>query len=166
MNKKTTRLLLLVVAMCLLISGLYVVFNRSEKRQPTAQELEAYGVYTVDWQGKTGIRGSDFDIILSLCTYAGEQTIGNNVYDTYESEELSKYLPDFAEMMQLALLDDTTLYIQYSTPEGNMITLGYTREGLQEKSVYIIAEDTMFYETAEVTEVWTKFRSGYQWGKA
>ena len=165
MNKKTVRLLLIVVAVCLLISGLYVVFNRSEKRAPTEAEIRDYAVYSIDWQEKTGMQGRDMEIILSLCTYVGEQTIGSNVYDTYESDTLRAYLPNFAEMMQLAVLNDVALYIQYTTPEGNMITLGYSEEGLQEKSVYDIEEDTMFYETGDVTEVWTKFRSGYQWGK-
>ena len=165
MNKKMTRILLIVAAVCLLISGIYVICNRSEKRMPTEQELQDYALYTVDWQGVTGIQGSDLEIILSLCTYVGEQTIGSNVYNTYESEALKQYLPGFGEMMQLAMLDDSTLYIQYTTPEGDMITLGYTAEGLQEKSVYDLSEDTMFYETKDATEVWTKFRNGFQWGK-
>ena len=45
-----------------------------------------------------------------------------------------------------------------------MITLGYDQDGQCEKSIYDQSEDTMYYETREVCEVWTKFRSGVQWG--
>ena len=45
-----------------------------------------------------------------------------------------------------------------------MITLGYDDQGQCEKSVYDASEDTMYYETRETVEVWTKFRSGIQWG--
>ena len=58
-----------------------------------------------------------------------------NVYQIYTSSELSAYLPDFGEMMEIAQLNDV-LYVQYTTPDGDMITLGYDTEGQCEKSVY------------------------------
>ena len=67
-------------------------------------------------------------------------------------------------MMEIAQLNDV-LYIQYTTPDGDMITLGYDAEGQCEKSIYDLSEDTLYYETRETVEVWTKVRNGFQWGK-
>ena len=165
MNKKKTLTIgLSIIAVCLLIAIIYMATNRSEKREPTAQELAAYESYSIDWQEATGMDDTDMEIILSLCTYQGEQTIGENVYETYTSEELGSYLYDFGEMMQLAVLEGTTLYVQYTTPSGDMITLGYDAQGQCEKSVYDSDADTLYYETRETAEVWTKFRNGFQWG--
>ena len=164
MNKKTVKLCLGIIVLCLAIVLGYVLTHRSEKRQPTEAEISAYAAYTLNWQEMTGMDGSDMDIILSLCTFAQEKTIGGNVYETYTSDSLGEYLPDFGEIMELARRDNL-LYIQYTTPEGDMITLGYDENGLCEKSVYDLSEDTLFYETRDTVEVWTRFRNGFQWGK-
>ena len=164
MNKKTVKLCLGIIALCLAIVLGYALTHRSEKRQPTEEEIRAYAAYTINWQDATGLDGSDQEIILSFCTFAEEKTIGGNVYETYTSDTLGGHLYDFGEMMELAKRSNV-LYIQYSTPRGDMITLGYDEEGLCEKSVYDLAEDTLFYETRDTVEVWTKFRNGFQWGK-
>lgn len=161
-NKKVLTIGLCIIAVCLLISGIYVAANRSEKRAPTAAETEAYQAYAVDWQAVG--EGSDREIILGLCTFTEEKTIGDNVYKTYTSDALGEYLYDFEEMMEIALLDDTVLYVQYTTPEGDMVTLGYSDAGLCEKSVYDLETDTLYYEQNGTAEVWTKFRNGFQWG--
>lgn len=163
-KKKTLTICLAILAVCLVIVVVGLFANRSEKREPTSAEMEAAAAYSVNWQETTGMEGTDLEIVLSLCEHAGEQTIGQNVYDTYSSELLCGYLPDFGEMMQLAKLMDGPLYIQYTTPEGDMITLGYDAEGLCEKSIYDASQDTMYYETRDTKEVWTKFRTGVQWG--
>jgi len=165
MNKKKTLIIgLIIIAVCLLIAAVGMFTNRSEKRQPTAEETARYEVYSIDWQTKTGMEATPAEVILSLCESAGEKTIGANVYQIYTSSELSAYLPDFGEMMEIAQLNDV-LYIQYTTPDGDMITLGYDAEGQCEKSVYDASEDTLYYETRDTVEVWTKFRNGIQWGK-
>lgn len=164
MNKKKTLTIGLgIIAVCLLIAVAGLFLNRSEKRQPTEAEQKAYAVYSIDWKGLTGMEDADREIILSFCEPQGEKTIGANVYQIYTSSSLPSYLPDFGEMMEIAQLKGI-LYIQYSTPEGNMITLGYDQDGQCEKSIYDQSEDTMYYETRESCEVWTKFRSGVQWG--
>lgn len=164
MNKKKTLTIGLgIIAVCLLIAVAGLFVNRSEKRQPTEAEQKAYDAYSIDWQKEVGMEGSDMEIILSFCEPQGEKTIGANVYQIYTSSVLPQYLPDFGEMMEIAQLKGI-LYIQYTTPEGNMITLGYDQDGQCEKSIYDQSEDTMYYETREVCEVWTKFRSGVQWG--
>lgn len=164
MNKKKTLTIGLgIIAVCLLIAVAGLFLNRSEKRLPTEAEQKAYAAYSIDWQKETGMEGTVVEIILSFCEPQGEKTIGANVYQIYTSSALPQYLPDFGEMMEIAQLKDI-LYIQYTTPEGNMITLGYDQNGQCEKSIYDQSEDTMYYETREVCEVWTKFRSGVQWG--
>ncbi len=164
MNKKKTLTIGLgIIAVCLLIAVAGLFLNRSEKRLPTAEETAAYAVYSIDWKSLTGMKEADREIILSFCEPQGEKTIGANVYQVYTSSALPQYLPDFGEMMEIAQLNGI-LYIQYSTPEGNMITLGYDQDGQCEKSIYDQSEDTMYYENREVCEVWTKFRSGVQWG--
>ncbi len=164
MNKKKTLTIGLgIIAVCLLIAVAGLFLNRSEKRLPTAEEAAAYAVYSIDWKGLTGMEDADREIILSFCESQGKKTIGANVYQVYTSSALPQYLPDFGEMMEIAQLKGI-LYIQYTTPEGNLITLGYDQDGQCEKSIYDQSEDTMYYETREVCEVWTKFRSGVQWG--
>ena len=165
MNKKKTLIIgLIFIAVCLAIVLGYVLANRSEKRQPTAEETARSASYSMDWQELTGMEGTDVEIILSFCESAGEKNIGSNVYQIYASSSLGNYLADFGEMMEIAQLNDV-LYIQYTTPDGDMITLGYDAEGQCEKSIYDLSEDTLYYETRETVEVWTKFRNGFQWGK-
>jgi len=162
-KKKTLTICLVIIAVCLLTATVGLFVNRSEKRQPTAEETAAYAAYSIDWQKETGMEGTDAQIILSLCEANGEKAIGANVYQIYTSAELGNYLYNFGEMMEIARLSDI-LYIQYTTPEGDMITLGFDDGGQCEKSIYDASEDTMYYETREVVEVWTKFRGGIQWG--
>ena len=160
-NKKTLTFGLMVIGICLLISLGIMMTNRTVKREPTQQEITAYAPYAVDWQSLG--QGSDLEIILSLCTGAGEKTIGENVYTVYTSETLGQYLYNFAEMTEIAQLN-AALYIQYTTPEGGMVTLGYSDRGLVEKAVYDAATDTLFHELNGTVEVWEKFRSGIQFG--
>ena len=164
MNKKKTLTIgLIVIAVCLAIVLGYVLTHRSEKRLPTAEETARYAAYSVDWQGSTGSSDSDREIIRSFCVPQGEKTIGANVYQVYDSAQLGQFLTDFGEMMEIVQLDEV-LYIQYTTPAGNMITLGYDAEGLCEKSIYDAAADTLYYETWETEEVWSHFRNGFQFG--
>lgn len=164
MSKKKTLIIgISIIVLCLLVSGVYMVTNRSVKREPTAQEIEAYAPYTVDWQVALGTEGTDKERILGLCTFTGEETIGENVYQTYASETLGEYLYHFGELSRIALLEDT-LYIQYTTADGNAIMLAYNDGGLCEKGIYDAETDTFFYELDGVTEVWSNFRNGIQWG--
>lgn len=160
-NKKTLTIGISIIAVCLVVCLGYMVANRSTKREPTAQEIEAYAPYAVDWQSVG--EGTDKEIILSFCEAGEAQTIGENEYTVYTSEALGQYLHNFSEMMEIAQLEDV-LYIQYTTPEGNMITLGYSDAGLMEKAVYDLEADTLFYEIDGTIEVWEKFRNGVQWG--
>ena len=164
MNKKKTLIIgISIIVVCLAIALGYVLTHRSEKRLPTAEETARYASYSIDWQQLTGMEDADREIILSFCEENGEKTIGANVYQIYTSTALGTYLPDFGEMMELALLNEV-LYIQYTTPAGNMITLGYDADGQCEKSIYDAAADTLYYETRETVEVWSHFRNGFQFG--
>jgi len=160
-NKKTLTIGLIIIGLCLLASLAYMVMNRSTKREPTPQEIEAYAPYEVDWQALG--EGTDREIILSMCTFLEEKTIGENLYRSYDSAALGQYLYNFGEMMETAELGQA-LYIQYTTPDGDMITLGYSDEGLMEKAVYDLDADTMYHDLNGTIEVWEKFRNGVQWG--
>ena len=164
-KKKTLTIGISIIAACLLICVVYMFANRSTKREPTQQEIEAYASYAVNWQEAVGAEGSDQEIILSLCTFSEEQTIGENVYKTYTSDTLGTYLYGFSEMSVIAMLEDTTLYVQYTAEGGDMILLSYDADGLCEMGVYDAETDTFFHDLDGTVEVWTKFRSGLQWGK-
>ena len=163
LKKRTLILLLTLLAVCLLVSGVYMIANRTAMRQPTQQEIEACAPYTVDWQAATGMEETDKAIILSLCTYREEQTIGANLYQVYDSDTLGNHLHNFREMIEIAVLGET-LYVQYTTNDGTMITLAYDDAGMAEKVVYDPETDTCYYEYADSFEVWTKFRNGFKLG--
>lgn len=165
MNQKTLKICLIILAVCLLIPVLYTLFNRSEKREPTQQEIEANALYEIDWQSAVGQDGSDKEIILSLCAFAEEQTIGESVYQIYTSDVLGSYLYNFHEMTEIALHDSGILYVQYTQSDGDMIVLGYSDDGLMEKAVYDAGTDTLYHDLQGSIEVWTKFRSGIQLGE-
>lgn len=159
-NKKTLAVGISVIAVCLVFCMIYMILNRSTKRQPTQAEVTAAAAYAVSWQGE----GSEKEIILRECTFLEEKTIGENLYRTYSSDTLGDKLYNFAEFMEIAESADV-LYIQYTTPEGNMITMGYSDEGLKELAIYDQTSDTMYHRLDNTTEVWEKFRNGVQWGQ-
>ena len=164
MSKKKTLIIgLSIIAACLLFCVGYLFVTRSPKREPTQQEIEAYAPYAIDWQSTSSTEGSDKQIILEMCSFAKEKTIGENVYQIYTSDILGSYLYQFGEMTEIAEMQGT-LYIQYTDSDGNTVTLGYTDEGLMEKAVYCLETDTLYYEQDGLTEVWEKFGSGIQWG--
>lgn len=152
-----------IILICLAIVIGYMIANRSLQREPTSQELAVARVYAIDWQEVTGQTGTDLSIIQSLCTESGEETIGSNVYQIYTSQDLGTYLPNFQELMEIAMASGV-LHIQYLTSEGDMILLSYDSTGPVETSIYSAAEDTLFYASGEDVQVWTKFRHGFQWG--
>lgn len=162
-NKKILTIGLIVIAVCLAVSIVFMFLNRSTKREPTEGEILRCEPYTVDWQIATGTEAGDKAIILEMCEFAEETTIGQNLYKIYTSKSLGDYLYKFAEMTEIALLEDV-LYIQYTDSDGNTVTLGYTDEGLMEKAVYFPESDVLYYEQGDITEVWEKFRTGIQWG--
>ena len=160
-NKKTLTVGLIVIGICLLVSLGIMMTSRSTKREPTQEEIAICASYATDWQALG--EGSDLDIILSLCTDAGEITIGDNVYTVYTSENLGQHLYNFAEMTELAQLNGE-LYIQYTTQDGDMVTLGYSDQGLIETLIYNTNSDTLLHELNGTIEVWENFHSGIQWG--
>lgn len=159
-NKKTLGIGLGIIAVCLAVCMVYMIANRSTKREPTQAETAAAAPYAVTWQGE----GSEKEIILSMCTFLEEKTIGENLYRTYSSDSLGSKLYNFAEFMEIAESADV-LYIQYTTPEGGMVTMGYNDEGLMELAIYDQACDTLYHQLDGTTEVWEKFRNGVQWGR-
>lgn len=162
-NKKILIIGVSVIVICLLICGVYMFVNRATKREPTQQEIAVCVPYAVDWQSVSGSEAGDQEIILSLCEFAEETTIGQNMYKIYTSDSLGQHLYKFGEMTEIALLEGV-LYIQYTDSDGNTVTLGYSEEGLMEKAVYFPGTDILYYEQGDITEVWEKFGTGIQWG--
>lgn len=162
MKKKMSVIMIVVAAACLLFSGIYIYANRSVKREPTQQELEASSAYVVDWQQARDQKGTDKEIILGLCTYVEKRTIGETVYDIYTSDVLGAYLHNFHEMKEIALYNNENLFIQYTESNGNMVLLGYDEEGLTELGIYDAQTDTFFHNLKGSVEVWTNFRTGMQ----
>lgn len=166
MNKKTVRIWVAVIVVCLLISGIYILTNRSTKREPTQQEIEAYAPYAVDWTAVPGWEDgmTEKEFILSLCTYEGEQEIGSNTHKIYTSEILANYLYQCREITEITELNGT-LYISYFGQGEDMNIIAYDDNGLCEKAIYIAETDTLYHEINGTIEVWSKFRTGFQWGE-
>lgn len=162
-NKKILTIGLIVIAVCLAVSIVYMFLNRTTKREPAEAELLFCEPYAVDWQSVSSRDAGDKEIILEMCQFVEESTIGQNLYQIYTSQSLGDYLYKFGEMTEIAMLEGV-LYIQYTDSDGNTVTLGYSDEGLMEKAVYFPETDILFYELDGVTEVWEKFRTGIQWG--
>ena len=158
-NKKILTIGLIVIAVCLAISGIYMFTHRTTKREPTQAELLQCAAYDVSWDAVAGEKSA----ILSLCQFAEKKTIGQNVYDVYTSETLSGYLHNCAELVEIGVLEEN-LYIQYNDFDGNAVTMGYTEEGLTELAVYFTSADILFYQQGETVEVWENFRAGMSIG--
>ena len=163
-DKKILAVGLAVIALCLIVTVVMMFANRSTKRMPTEAELAFCEPYAVNWQEATDIQGSDKEIILSLCAYSEKQTIGSNEYEMYTSETLGSLLHNFAQMNQLAVLNDS-LYVQYTDTDGNNVTLTYNDAGLAELAVYFPETDVLVYQQGDIMEAWEKFRNGIQWGE-
>lgn len=163
LKKRTVIILLVILVVSLVIGGIAVCVTRSTMRQPTRQEIEACAPYAIDWQDATGMEGTDKEIILSMCTFVEEKTIGENVYQTYRSDTLGTYLYDFQEMTEIAELNGI-LYVQYYDLQGGMVLLAYDTSGMTEKGIYDLETDTYYYEYGDTFEVWTNFRKGAHLG--
>lgn len=172
MNKKKTLIIwLTVIGVCLAVVLGYGLLNRTTKREPTADEIGKYTPYAINWQAATGQEGTDTEIILSLCTFQEEQTIGENRYKSYSSDALGGYLYRFAELTTVSLYlnpetgEEGNLYIQYTDEAGAMVVLGYQAEqGLTELGIYDGETDTFYHLLDGVWEVWEKFAGGVRWG--
>lgn len=170
-KKKTLVIGLAVIAVCMAVVLVYGLMNRTTKREPTQQERENCAPYTVDWQDATGQSGTDAEIILSLCTFAEEQTIGENRYKSYTPDTLGEYLHQCGEILSVSLYlnaetgAEETLYIQYNDAGGDMVILGYDlAEGLIEMGIFDPDTDTFYHDLRGSVEVWEKFAGGVRWG--
>lgn len=172
MNKKKTMIIWLsIIAVCIAVVFGYGLFNRTTMREATTEEIERYSAYAVGWQSATGLEGSDTEIILSLCSFVEEQTIGENRYKSYSSDVLGDYLHNFSELTTVSLYldpetgEEGTLYIQYTDKDGCMAILGYEDvRGLVELGVYNPDSDTFYHLLGGEWEVWEKFAGGVRWG--
>lgn len=165
-KKKTWIIGIGIIVVCLIAAGVGLVLNRSTKREATEQELAEYAPYSVDWKAlpEAGGRGTEKEIILSMCQSAGEKEIGGGTYDVFMSDTLGAYLYRFSEMTEIFQGDGDTLFVSYTDTDGRTVILVYDDEGICERGIYDPQTDTFFHESQGTVEVWTKFRSGIQWG--
>lgn len=165
-KKSTVTRLLTVVAVCLAVVAIYVMFNRSTKRAPTAGEISAHEAYAVDWSTIPGWEAgmTEKEFILNLSSYLEEKEIGSNVHKIYTSDVLPEYLYRCHEITEITTLNET-LYISYNAEDEDMVILAYSDEGLTELAVYDHQTDTLYHEINGETMVWTKFRKGFQFGE-
>lgn len=167
MDKKRTLLCgLAILGVCILAVVILLTFNRTTEREATPEELEKYSHYAVDWQSlpiaQEGM--TDKEIILSLCTFAKEEVIGENTYGTYTSEELPKYLYNCDTITEIAELGEGALHIAYTDTNGYLVVLGYDDTGLHERAVFNPRNDTMFHDQDGTIVVWEKFSTGIRLG--
>lgn len=170
-KKKTLTIWLTVIGVCLAVVLGYGLLNRTTKREPTPEEKAKYAPYAIDWQAATGQEGTDAEIILSLCSYVEEQTIGENRYKSYSPDTLGDYLYNCQEILSVSLYlnaetgVEETLYVQYNDTNGEMAVLGYDLTGgLIELGVYNAGADTFYHDLQGTVEVWEKFAGGVRWG--
>ncbi len=172
MDKKKPLLVgLAVIALCFGIVLVYGLLNRTTMRAPTPEETAKYEPYGIHWQTATGTEGSDVEIILGLCTFTEELTIGENRYKSYTSDTLGDYLWEYGEELSVSLyLDPETgaekaLYIQYTNVDGETVILGYDQaEGLMEMGIFNPNADVFYHWLQGNVEVWEKFAGGVRWG--
>lgn len=166
MKKSTVVRLLTVVVVCLAVVVIYAMFNRSTKREPTAAEIAAHEAYAVDWSAVSGWEAgmTEKEFLLNLCSYLEEKEIGNNIHKVYTSDVLSDYLYRCQELSEIAMLNET-LYLTYYAEDEDMVILAYSDEGLTEMAVYDKQTDTLYHEIDGEKMVWSKFRTGFQFGE-
>lgn len=159
-SRRTFRILIGVIVLCLVIGFAAMYFGRTQQRQATAEEMAASMPYRVHWQEALGSEESDLDIILSLCIQGEDVTIGSNTYKTYISDSLPRYLHNCATLTEILQGADGSLNISYTDSQERLIILGYNAEGLVELGIYDPKTDVMFHDIGGSVTVWENFRSG------
>lgn len=166
-NKKKTVLICVgILVASIVISGIGMYLNRSTSREPTQEEIDAYAPYVLDRQNMPGAEEGkgEAELILSVCTDAGEEEIGGNTYQVFTSDLLSTYLYKCAEIKEITMRD-SIVYISYNDTDGRTVILAYGDAGLCERGIYDPETDTFYHEMDGKIEVWMKFRNGIQWGR-
>ncbi|MBQ8621849.1 MAG: hypothetical protein IJ422_06005 [Oscillospiraceae bacterium] len=166
MNQKEKRTLIVgisIIAVCLLIAGVYIAFNLSTSREATQADIDAFAPYDIDWLTLTEEDQTHKQIILSYCTEGEEQTVGSNTYKTYTSNGLEDHLYKCAAVKEI-ILTDTDVMLSYTDTDGQTVILGYGDQGLTEMAVYNPADDTLFHYIDGTATVWNKFYNGIHFG--
>lgn len=164
-RKKTLMICVAIILVSVLVSGINMFFNRSTSRAPTQEEIDTYAPYTIDWTAAGKEEGmTEKDFILSLCVEAGEEEIGENVYQTYTSDSLGNYLYKCEKIEQITMSADNIFYVSYTDTDGRTVIMSYNDDGFCEKGIYEPEADTFYHEYEGNVEVWTKFTTGIQWG--
>lgn len=159
-QKLINRILIAVLAVCLLIAGVNWFVNRTTEREATDQEVALYRPYDVLWDNMPAADGNNscVDRILALCQRQEDITLGTNHYAAYTSETLGQYLHNCAAVEYVLVSGEGMLLIAYNDgpdPDtARSVVLAYDAEGLREQSVYEPQLDILFYESEEITVVY------------
>lgn len=166
MKKSTVRTLIGMVVACLAITFGYMLLNPTTDRPATAEEIAESRNYVIDWTRIPGWEAgmTEKEFLLNLCSFSGEQTIGDTVHTRYTSDVLPEYLYRCGEITEIVERQGY-LYISYLAEDGDQIILAYSDDGIYEVCVYDAESDTLFHEIDGNAVVWNKFRKGFQWGK-
>lgn len=166
MEKSTVTRLLTVVVACLAVIVIYAMFNRTTRRDPTAEEIAAHAPYAVDWTTIPGWEDgmTEKEFILNLCSYLEEKEIGNNLHKVYTSDVLPEYLYRCHDLSEITVMDDT-LYLTYYAEDEDMVILAYRDTGLTELAVYDKQSDALYHDIDGEKMIWDKFRNGFQFGR-
>jgi len=159
-QKLINRILVAVLAVCLLVAGVSWFATRATEREATRQEQELYRPYVVLWDQMPGESENEscVDRILALCQRQEDVTLGTNQYASYASQELGQYLYNCAAVEYVLISGEGMLLIAYNDgPDpatARSVVLTYDAEGLREQSVYDPEPDILFYESEETTLVY------------
>lgn len=159
-REKTLRWGVIIIVVCLVISGGYMLLNQSQKRDATAAEIQAAQAYVPAWD--TGVL-TQTAYILGQCDLAQDQPGGD--YRLYTSQTLGQVLFDCHRDLVIQEGEDGSVFLRYFTAGDDMVVLSFREDDLTELSIYDAATDELYYQTGDDAVIWTKFRTGFQFGK-
>ena len=166
MKQKSPRFWMAILAISLTISMAYMLLNPTTDREPTQAERENAALYVLDWTAIPGWEDgmTEKEFLLNLCSFSGEETIGDAVHTRYTSDVLPVYLYRCYDITEIVERQGC-LYISYLAEDEDQIILAYSDDGIYEICIYDKETDTLFHEIDGNAVVWNKFRKGFQWGK-
>lgn len=132
----------------------------------TVEQAETYAIYEISLsqippqnQSQPQSDQSVVNSILSLCSLDKTVQVDSLIIKEYSSNTLSNYLPYCNEILSISLMNGF-LYVFYNALDGKEVTLGYSDNGLREKTVYDVATDSAVIEINGGATLYQNFRQG------
>lgn len=98
--------------------------------------FEVYDITPVNYFSNSEPKEITKSSILELCEEVQRKNIASAEYTIYTSDELSQYLYNFKEFIEISERNGDILYIQYITDDNKRVCLSYDSDGLVDKSIY------------------------------